>query len=114
MGDIEFEIIKTAVEAKPRKLSARWTIEKIETPRHPDLSNEEIQQKIEETYDRWCWETGSEADKELLEEFEKERDGRANMSFGLHVEEELMAAIAEEISNEIDKEILGKLKETAK
>lgn len=114
MGDIEFEIIKTAVEAKPRKLSARWTIETPRLPRHTDLSEEEIQQKIEETYDRWCWETGSEEDKKLLEEWEEERDCRINMLFGLNVEEELIAAMAEEISNEIDKEILGNLKETTK
>ena len=104
-------MVVQTIEAKTRKLSATWTVNK---PRHSNLSDEEIQQKIEETYDRWCWETGSEEDKKLLEEWEEERDGRADIFINNEMIEELTTAIAEEIRHEIDKEILGKLCEAAK
>jgi len=65
---ISVQILKQAVEAKTRKLSARWT-------------------------------------------FEAAQD--ANSMHGIDVEAEIMAALAQEITSEIDQEILGSLRSLA-
>lgn len=102
----KIELVTTQVVAKPRKLSAKWTVET--HGKHEKLSKEELQDKIVETYDRWNWDTGSDEDKNLLDELEEERETRLDsIMFGLDVEEELAKAISEEIKGEIDDEILA-------
>ena len=104
----EIEVVTTQVVAKPRKLSAKWTVES--HGKHEKLSKKELQDKIVETYDRWNWETGSGEDKNLLDELEEERENRLDfIMFGLEVEEELVKAISEQIKGEIDEEILAML-----
>lgn len=107
--EIKFETV--AVQARPRKLSAKWTVESmgnLPVGKHADLSKKELQDKIVETYDRWTWDTGSDEDKKLLEELEEEHEDRAgSIHFGLDVEEELIKAISVQIKGEIDDEILA-------
>ena len=112
--EIKFETV--AVQARPRKLSAKWTVESmgnlsvgnLPVGKHADLSKKELQDKIVETYDRWTWDTGSDEDKKLLEELEEEHEDRAgSIHFGLDVEEELVKAISVQIKGEIDDEILA-------
>jgi len=107
--EIKFETV--AVQAKPRKLSAKWTVESmgnLPVGKYADFSKKELQDKIVETYDRWTWDTGSDEDKKLLEELEEEHEDRAgSIMFGLDVEEELIKAISEQIKGDIDDEILA-------
>ena len=109
--EIKFETV--AVQVRPRKLSAKWTVESmgnLPVGKYVDLSKKELQDKIVETYDRWTWDTGSDEDKKLLEELEEEHEDRAgsiSSHFGLDVEEELTKAISEQIKGEIDDEILA-------
>lgn len=107
--EIKFEIV--AVQARPRKLSAKWTVESmgnLPVGKYADLSKKELQDKIVETYDRWTWDTGSDEDKKLLEELEEEHEDRAgSIQFGLDVEEDLIKAISEQIKGDIDDEILA-------
>jgi len=97
--EIKMEVVEVKLQPE-RRLSAKWTVEA--APKHYTLSDEELQHEIEKLYDRWNFETGSDKDKELLEELEEERDDR-------HLQNTITAELAAEITKAIDKEILEKL-----
>jgi len=87
---------------------------------------EELEAIRQEVFDRWNWETGSDEDAEELAKlderianFKKPRKLHASWTieplegetfFGEEVENELAEAMAKEITDEIDKEIIKGLK----
>jgi hypothetical protein len=74
------------------------------------ISTERIIEWYAEVFDRWTWDTGTEEDRELLEKLDIEKKHREKIyRYGIDVEEELLAAIADDITVEIDAEILRRL-----
>ena len=96
------------------------------------LSPEEVENLYSVTVDRWTWDTGSEEDRKLLVKLDRERWYRkknksrklsAKLSakwtveeqedldsqYGIDIEEELVAAVAQDMADELDKEIINAL-----
>ena len=94
------------------------------------LSPEAVEDLYSVTVDRWTWDTGSEEDRELLIKLDRERWYRKknkNQSrklsarwtveaqedldnqHSIDIEEELVAAVAQDMADELDKEIINAL-----
>jgi Major capsid protein Gp23 len=102
------EIKKTTINAKPRKLNARWTIEP-----QQDLEIEhgfgtfEIQAPKRKTgFTRSIWRAVYD---EIVYRYQKRKWDIATREGFDRVEEELTAAMSAEITKEIDKQILDDL-----
>ena len=108
---MDFQILTEVVKAKPRKLKGKWTVEtkaRVEEPGEFDeLDDAQLEKLRIEIFDKWNWDTGTDADRDLFDRIEKEQQ-RRHFS-GIDPEEELVNVLSQEISDEIDKEILRSL-----
>jgi hypothetical protein len=77
---------------------------------YKDTSDQEIHHLYTEVVDRWTWDTGSDEDKKLMWKLGREHDWRG-ASRMMHAKEanSLEEAMAREITNEIDRQILRDL-----
>lgn len=96
------------------RISASWEIEEellfvFDGKPIQDLSDEELEKARAEVYDLWNWETGEEEDWELFEAIEREIKKRQTND----VEAELAEALAMNIADEIDQQILNSILDLA-
>lgn len=96
------------------RISASWEIEEellfvFDGKPIQDLSDEELEKARQEVYDLWNWETGEKEDWELFEAIEREIKKRQTND----VEAELAEALAMNIADEIDQQILNSILDLA-
>ena len=115
------EMIKSETTAGSRKLTAKWTVEPMQdlvsehgggfrNPKFKGMDTSQVEDIFRDALDKWIWETKNKAkNKTLYEEAEKELKDREVWT----LEDELLAAQAQEISDEIDKEIIASLRKEA-
>ena len=88
----------------PKRLSASWTFESTDFE-FANKTDEELEEMRTFYFDRWNWETGHPEDRRLFEAIDKEIQRRK----AFDIERELTDALAEEITKEIDRQILEDL-----
>ena len=73
---------------------------------YKDTTSEEVARLYAEVVDRWTWDTGSEEDAKLMQRIGTEHRWRRDMERPKKQPDSIEAAFSEEISHEIDREIL--------
>lgn len=74
-----------------------------------DTTTEEVARLYAEVVDRWTWDTGSAEDQRLMQRIGTEHRWRVDMNRPKKQPDSIEAAIAADISEEIDREILRDL-----
>lgn len=105
----DMTIDKTIITKKPRRLSAQWTME---TP----LPKEELDQLKKDSvdaFDKWAWDTGTDADKEKYKQLEKKLKHELTIADNQAAVDEIMDELSKELKKTIDDDILEKIKAAA-
>jgi len=114
-------ILDQTTQPGTRKLSAKWTVEPMQklvsehgggyrNPKFEEMSDSEVEDIFREALDKWIWETKNKVEnKAVFEEAEQELKDREVWT----LEDELTAALAKEITEEIDNEIIASLMKEA-
>ena len=107
MIEFDNQIRIEKVKVKPRRFSTKWTVETYPHVKWQDLSDEEVEQKFREAFDRWAWETGDPEDRKLADDLEYELDARKNSNFwDVDLEREIAETMAAKMAKKIDEEIM--------
>ncbi len=91
-----------------QKFKVNWSVDE-EVNEFDVFSDKQLEHYRVAVFDRWNWETGTEEDWELVQRIEFEQKRREALKF----EEEMVNALAKDIRDEIDQQILKDLKALA-
>ena len=80
---------------------------------YKDLSSEEVAHLYAEVVDRWTWDTGSAEDQRLMQRIGTEHRWRVDRERPKKKPASIEAEFAEDISQEIDREVLRSLMDIA-
>lgn len=110
MKDDDFIIEKVQVSAKTRKLHARWNMDAAMGDSLNEKELDELRQESINAFDKWAWDTGTDADKKKYQELEKElkfEEGKAQTQAEI---DDIISGLAADIKESIDQDIINKLK----